>query len=197
MIDPRNEPRRSERVPFVLVNGPPNSTLIKLVQPPLEVLNDENLKINSLYYITKQVIPPLNRCFLLLGVDVNEWFAELPKKHSMILSINSSNQNLVRKGTISQFFNSTNCVTCERVCDKGICESCEKNSQHTCFVLSNKVQEIENKFMAVREMCKACCGRGFNFKCISLDCPTLYSLTQINREFQQLDSYRNILDQMF
>lgn len=73
MTDIRNEPRRGERVPFLLVNGPPNSILLRLVKSPLEVLNDESLKINTTYYITKALIPPLNRCFLLLGVNVADW----------------------------------------------------------------------------------------------------------------------------
>jgi DNA polymerase zeta len=60
-------------VPFLITNGPPNSILIRLVKSPLEVLNDEGLKINSLYYITKSIIPALNRCFLLLGVNVSDW----------------------------------------------------------------------------------------------------------------------------
>lgn len=71
--DPRNEPRRGERVPFLIVNGPPGLPLIRLVRSPHEYLADEGLKINAVYYITKAIIPPLNRCLLLIGADVNEW----------------------------------------------------------------------------------------------------------------------------
>ena len=73
LSDPRNEPRRGERVPFVIVNGAPGLTLIRLVRSPHEVLQDENYKINSIYYITKAIIPPLNRCLLLIGANVFDW----------------------------------------------------------------------------------------------------------------------------
>lgn len=73
LSDPRNEPRRGERVPFLIVNGAPGLPLIRLVRSPLEVLNDENYKINSIYYITKAIIPPLNRCLLLIGANVFDW----------------------------------------------------------------------------------------------------------------------------
>lgn len=72
-MDRRREPRSGERVPYVIANGPPGLPLIKLVRSPDELLADEGLKINSFYYILKAIIPPLNRCLLLIGVDVNNW----------------------------------------------------------------------------------------------------------------------------
>lgn len=72
-LDKRNEPRSGERVPYVIANGPPGLPLIKLVRSPDELLADEGLKINCNYYILKAIIPPLNRCLLLIGVDVNNW----------------------------------------------------------------------------------------------------------------------------
>lgn len=71
--DPRRIPRRGERVPFIIANGPPGVPLIRLVRSPHEMLADEGLKINSIYYITKAIIPPLNRCLLLIGADANDW----------------------------------------------------------------------------------------------------------------------------
>lgn len=71
--DKRSEPRRSERVPYVIINGPPGLPLIRLVRSPRELIADPSLRPNALYYITKVIIPPLNRCFLLIGADVNNW----------------------------------------------------------------------------------------------------------------------------
>lgn len=72
-VDTRNEPRRGERVPYVIINGPPGLPLIKLVRCPRELLADPSLRPNALYYITKVIIPPINRCFTLIGVDLNTW----------------------------------------------------------------------------------------------------------------------------
>ena len=38
-----------------------------------EVLNDPSLRLNAVYYINKQIIPPLNRAFGLIGIDVSTW----------------------------------------------------------------------------------------------------------------------------
>ncbi|TGZ37682.1 DNA polymerase zeta catalytic subunit [Temnothorax longispinosus] len=69
--DPRAVPRTSERVRYVIVAGAPNQALIHCVRTPMEVVADPSLIPNSVYYITKVIIPPLNRCFNLFGIDVN------------------------------------------------------------------------------------------------------------------------------
>lgn len=72
-VDRRSEPRRGERVPYVIVYGPPGLPLIQLVRRPLEVIQQPALRLNGTYYITKQLIPPLDRAFSLMGVDIREW----------------------------------------------------------------------------------------------------------------------------
>lgn len=71
--DPCAVPRTSERVRYVIVAGAPNQALIQCVRTPMEVLTDPALMPNAVYYITKVIIPPLNRCFNLFGIDVNTW----------------------------------------------------------------------------------------------------------------------------
>lgn len=73
-IDKRNEPRTGQRVPYIVVNGAPGLPLIRLVRSPYELLLESSLRPNALYYITRVIIPPINRCFNLIGVDLNAWF---------------------------------------------------------------------------------------------------------------------------
>ena len=72
-MDRRSEPRPAERVPYVIVYGTPGQPLIQLVKQPEELLNNPGLRLNGVYYITKQVLPALDRAFSLLGVDVRQW----------------------------------------------------------------------------------------------------------------------------
>lgn len=152
-MDRRAEPRRGERVPYLVVNGPPGLPLIRLVRSPHEYLTNEALKINAMYYITKVLIPPLNRCLLLIGADANQWFVDLPRKSQYMLSLDvasnilsKSNQPLhqlpfsdnllglgtsdissavTKKSTISQYFSTTNCVCdCGDRTQNGICSGC-------------------------------------------------------------------------
>lgn len=77
--DRRAEPQSGERVPYVIVYGEPGLPLIQLVRQPWEVLDDPSLRLNAAYYITKHILPPLNRIFSLIGVNVFKWYYDMPK----------------------------------------------------------------------------------------------------------------------
>jgi DNA polymerase zeta len=72
-IDRRSEPRIGERVPYIIVYGSPGVPLIRLVVPANLLLIDTSLRLNAHYYITRAIIPALQRCLGLLGVDVLSW----------------------------------------------------------------------------------------------------------------------------
>lgn len=78
-VDRRSEPRVSERVPYVVVHGSPGLPLIQLVRTPQDYLQDPSYNLNAPYYITRQIIPALNRVFGMMAVDTLEWYQELPK----------------------------------------------------------------------------------------------------------------------
>ena len=62
MYDPMAEPRCGERVPYVVVAGEPGARLMDLVVDPYQLLRRGTaLRLNGIYYITKQLIPPLMR----------------------------------------------------------------------------------------------------------------------------------------
>ena len=83
--DRRAEPLAGQRVPYVIVYGTPGLPLIQLVRCPYELLADPSLRINSTYYITRQILPPLGRIFSLLGVDVTRWYSDLPRVTRSVL----------------------------------------------------------------------------------------------------------------
>lgn len=85
--DRRLEPRVGERVPYVIVYSSPGVPLIQLVRRPLEVLQDPTLRLNTTYYITKQILPPLARIFSLIGVDVLGWYHTLPRVRRVCVSV--------------------------------------------------------------------------------------------------------------
>ena len=78
--DKRSEPRVGERVPYVVVHGAPGTPLYQLIRRPQDVLLDPNLKLNGTYYVTKMVLPALDRIMSLLGIDVFRWYQQLPRE---------------------------------------------------------------------------------------------------------------------
>lgn len=222
-IDRRAEPRRGERVPYVVINGPPGLPLIRLVRSPHEYLTNEALKINAIYYITKVLIPPLNRCLLLIGADASQWFADLPRKSQYMLSLDvasnilskskqfSSDATLVRgvagvssaaakKSTISQYFSSTNCVCdCGEHTQNGICSGClrPQKAQQSTLILTDKCMQLERKLSLCNEICSSCCGQLRDNSCVSLDCSVLFMANRWKRESKQIEFYRQLLTKHF
>ncbi|XP_055316014.1 DNA polymerase zeta catalytic subunit isoform X2 [Sitodiplosis mosellana] len=223
-VDRRAEPRRGERVPYLVINGPPGVPLIRLVRSPHEYLTNEALKINAIYYITKVLIPPLNRCLLLIGADANQWFSDLPRKSQYMLSLDvaanvlskpwdtSLDKSLIRgvagvtgaaaakKSTISQYFSSTNCVCdCGEHTQNGICSKClaPRRRQQSVLILTDKSMQLERKLNLCLEMCSSCCGQLVDSKCQSLDCSVLYMLNRWKRESKQIHFYQQLLSKHF
>lgn len=139
------------------MNGPPGFPLIRLVRSPHDVLSDDGLKINATYYITKAIIPPLNRCLLLIGADVHQWFADLPRKVTVIPSVPNdffnSRNNKAKKSTISQYFSTTNCAAdCGEQTMKGICKNCMANPQKAVTTIADKIAKMDRKYELMKQV---------------------------------------------
>ncbi|KAI4460352.1 dna polymerase zeta catalytic subunit [Holotrichia oblita] len=165
-VDKRSEPRRKERVPYVIINGPPGLPLIKLVRSPRELIADPSLRPNALYYITKVIIPPINRCFLLIGADVNNWFNDMPRKQYTSYQHNSSPVK-GKKSTISQYFSTRNCAICTKQSKDGLCDSCLLKPQCTSAVLHEKIRVLEQNYFYTKKICELCCCTSDKIMCIS------------------------------
>ena len=62
------------------MHGAPGTPLYQLIRQPKDVINDVNLKLNGTYYVTKMILPALDRMLSLLGVDVTQWYQQLPRE---------------------------------------------------------------------------------------------------------------------
>ncbi|XP_043513562.1 DNA polymerase zeta catalytic subunit [Frieseomelitta varia] len=189
--DPRAIPRTGERVRYVIVAGAPNQPLIQCVRTPLEIMLDESLNPNSIYYITKVIIPPLNRCLNLVNVDVNAWYAEMIHRQTPNKAISSSTNN--QKLTIRQFFSTIVCAACKNQTQKDICTSCMAKPSQTITILHEKLKWLERTHYELTTICQSCTGYLDEPKCESLDCPVLYRLMQAQRDLVQIPYLNDII----
>ncbi|XP_004673831.1 PREDICTED: DNA polymerase zeta catalytic subunit isoform X2 [Condylura cristata] len=192
--DRRSEPRVGERVPYVIIYGAPGVPLIQLVRRPVEVLQDPTLRLNATYYITKQILPPLARIFSLIGIDVFNWYHELPRIQKTTSSSRSESEG--RKGTISQYFTTLHCPVCDDLTQHGICSKCRSQPQHVAVILNQEIRELERKQEQLVKICKSCTGCfDRHIPCVSLNCPVLFKLSRVNRELSKAPYLRQLLDQ--
>uniref|UniRef100_A0A8D0DBP9 DNA polymerase zeta catalytic subunit n=1 Tax=Sander lucioperca TaxID=283035 RepID=A0A8D0DBP9_SANLU len=194
--DRRLEPRVGERVPYVIVYGMPGVPLIQLVRRPMEVLQDPGLRINATYYITKQILPPLARMFQLIGVDVFSWYQELPRIQKASNSSAVGGEEVGRKGTISQYFTTLHCPVCDELTQLGVCSQCRAEPQRVAVTLYQDMRQWESQQDQLVKICRNCSGCAERqVSCVSLDCPTLYKLSRVNRQLSKAPYLRQLLEQ--
>ncbi|XP_027030937.2 DNA polymerase zeta catalytic subunit isoform X2 [Tachysurus fulvidraco] len=194
--DRRWEPRVGERVPYVIVYGSPGVPLIQLVRHPLDVLQDPALRLNAVYYITKQILPPVARIFSLIGVDVFSWYHTLPRVQKWSCPGGGAvGDESLRKGTISQYFTTLHCPVCDELTQLGVCERCRAEPQRVAVTLHHNLRMWEQKHSQLLKVCMSC-SADRQAVCVSLDCPVLYKLSQVNRQLHNAPYLRQLLQQI-
>ncbi|PSN70266.1 hypothetical protein BS50DRAFT_571548 [Corynespora cassiicola Philippines] len=83
IADPRTEPQYGERVPYVVITGAPGARLVDRCVDPEVLLRSNHIELDAEYYISKNLIPPLERIFNLMGASVRQWYDEVPKIQRM------------------------------------------------------------------------------------------------------------------
>ena len=182
--DPRREPRFGERVRYVVVHGEPGARLIDMVvEPETLVESGGALRLHAAYYITKQIIPALERFMRLIGVDVQIWYSRIPKTTRLRPPAVTSFRS---KSTIDQFYLSRHCVCCEGLTtvNQPLCDACQADTQLAAFVLGGRRERIERRAVVLGRLCSACGGVGGRGKvvCESLDCPVYFERRKVSDE---------------
>jgi len=209
--DPRQEPQYGERVPFVVITGAPGARLIDRCVDPERLLTDDSVELDAEYYISKNLIPPLERIFNLVGANVRGWYDEMPKiqrvRNTRAHVANVSMTSAAKK-TLESYLSSTMCLVCKtklpppppvsnflpnQPLPLPICDECADTPARSMLTLRSKLHKEERKVVNVGNVCRSCAGFSFGetVPCDSRDCPVFY--TRI-REQAALRSLEDRLD---
>jgi DNA polymerase zeta len=74
------------------------------------------MRLDAEYYISKTLIPPLERIFNLVGANVHSWYKDLPKIHVRNQNKRFNIRDLGRHSntaTLHSFMKSRSCKVCE------------------------------------------------------------------------------------
>jgi DNA polymerase zeta len=199
--DARAEPQYGERVPYVVVTGAPGARLIDRCVAPEDLLQDDNGELDAEYYISKNLIPPLERIFNLVGANVRGWYDEMPKFQrvrridaNMQLQGHARDLNLNKK-TLESYMKSSSCLVCKKKVETEgpICPDCLANKPLSLLSLRMRLNREEIKFLDLQKVCQSCSGISplDEVKCDSKDCPVFYRRT---REKARLKMKRAVVE---
>ncbi|CUS20378.1 LAQU0S01e05270g1_1 [Lachancea quebecensis] len=177
--DHRAEPQYRERVPYIVVKGRPGQILRERCVSPETFLSSDSLELDATYYITKTLLPPLQRFFNLIGVDVSQWYVEMPRFQDI---------GNYQDGNLPEFMRSTSCFSCKKEIREKANELCAECLEKKGRTVSNLLQEdfrIKKHFKSILKVCKTCCEpltknsldnlNKVVTKCEAQECPVYYS----------------------
>ncbi|KAI9163520.1 DNA polymerase zeta catalytic subunit [Paramyrothecium foliicola] len=176
--DARAEPQYGERVPYVVITGAPGARLIDRSVAPEELLANPHWRLDAEYYISKNLIPPLERIFNLVGANVRQWYDEMPKVQRVYHAAHGLG---TKKRTLEAYMKSTHCILCNaKFKQQGghvLCTRCRKKVPASLTKLQTKTAAEERKFREVEALCRSCSGLGplEEVHCDSKDCPVFWT----------------------
>ena len=190
MKDPRTEPQYGERVPYVVIAGAPGARLWERCVEPERLIYDEHAELDAEYYINKNLIPPLERIFNLVGANVRQWFDEMPKVQRIRMIGGPKEGEIAGKSkkTMESYMGSSLCLVCRAKLPPvpagtdspqlPLCGECkDQHTQKTILALRHKLQKAERRVRDMDHVCRSCASLSWDekVKCDSRDCPVFYS----------------------
>ncbi|KAK4941400.1 DNA polymerase zeta [Elasticomyces elasticus] len=166
--DPRLEPQYGERVPYVVVTGGPGARLIDRCVAPEVLLNDAHSELDAEYYISKNIIPPLERIFNLVGANVRQWYDEMPKYQRIRRveagPITDGREMGLSKKTLESYMKASTCLVCRQALDSEspLCNSCFQQSSHSLLELRSRLMKAEKNVTQLAKICRSCSGWDWN-----------------------------------
>lgn len=174
-------------MPYVVITGGPGARLIDRCVAPEVLLNDAHSELDAEYYISKNIIPPLERIFNLVGANVRQWYDEMPKYQRIRrveagLITDGKDMGLAKKTTLESYMKSSTCLVCRQALDteSALCSSCLQQSSHSLLELRSRLVKAERNVTQLAKLCRSCAGWDWNeeVRCDSKDCPVFYSRTR-------------------
>lgn len=157
--DPRAEPQYRERVPYVVVQDSLKPRLRDRCVLPQDYAAALRLaapyKLDHVYYILKMLVPPLERIFNLMGVDVRAWFREMPRAAP---GAGASGGGGGGGGVFGAHIRAHACAVCHRQLDGGgpVCAACGADEQAVVASLCGAVRTAAAQHAQTLATCRGC-----------------------------------------
>lgn len=185
--DHRKEPQYKQRIPYVVKMGKMGETLSSRCISPEAFLRSKDSRLDYNYYIVKNIIPPLQRFFQLVGVDVMDWFSSMRK--TMYVSNESAEHDKIDGRSVTSIVKARSCLRCRKRVHpeyiSRICDECRKDKGNTIMALQEAVRLKQSKMHMILRTCQTCSYKfhkdamapldSIALKCQSKDCPVYFS----------------------
>ena len=181
-----NQIRIGDRIPYVIVSGDKRSKIYDKAEDPLYVL-ENNLPIDTEYYIENQLSKPIKRLFEPIMDNVGELF-----QAKKIV------KNAATSGALNKFLIVKEmCIGCKQTNDGIVCSNCmplfPKHYNRAIKEYNNKI----NTYHLCWAECQRCMGSIMNeVICVNKDCPIFYTRTKIKKGVEEMQKKIDKLNEL-
>ncbi|KAI0003668.1 hypothetical protein BJV74DRAFT_876040 [Russula compacta] len=202
--DPNNEAQYGDRIPYVIARGTQHERLVDRAVAPEELFDGEK-QLDGSYYISRVLIPPLERIFNLVGADIRGWYEEMPRRiraDGVDTSLTSPEKpkGVMTPGRlrIEEHFRNSQCILCRSFSDEGLCKRCCTTPAETISGLLSQVRITENRLQTVHNVCTMCTRSEplEPVSCISLDCPWLFQRKKAEQQAEDIELLQELIQSL-
>ncbi|XP_014787230.1 DNA polymerase delta catalytic subunit [Octopus bimaculoides] len=179
--NPGSAPQLGDRVPYVIIAAPKNTAAYLKSEDPIYVL-ENNIPIDTEYYLTNQLSKPLLRIFEpILG--------EKKAESVLLRGDHTRTKTLVisKVGGLAAFTKKkSTCIGCKAVLDSGnkaVCKHCKSQESAIYQKEICQLSALEERFSRLWTQCQRCQGSLHeDVICTSQDCPIFYMRKKVQKD---------------
>ncbi|KAJ2599815.1 DNA-directed DNA polymerase delta [Coemansia sp. RSA 1722] len=182
--DAGSAPQLGDRVPYVIIKGTKDARAYEKAEDPIYVL-DNNLPIDTNYYLEHQLTNPLTRIFEpILGSKVTSLFKG---QHTRTIRVAAPTT-----GAMARFMVKTNtCLSCKTPLKgeyqhRAVCKHCEPKLPEIYIRNMDVMRELEMRYARLWTECQRCQGSvNREVVCTNRDCPIFYMRKKSQKDAEE------------
>ncbi|KAG5494363.1 hypothetical protein GH5_02378 [Leishmania sp. Ghana 2012 LV757] len=180
--DPASAPTIGDRVAYVIIKAAKGAKAYERSEDPIYVL-DNNIPIDTQYYLEHQLAPPILRVFE--GV-LDDPSVLIKGDHTRHIAISAPSKNA---GGLMRFVKiQLQCISCRAAIKEGaLCDNCQERAPEVYGKIIAKRNHYEAIYSQVWTQCQQCQGSlNQEVICSSRDCPVFYMRKKVQKDlFEQ------------
>ncbi|RNC33086.1 putative DNA polymerase delta catalytic subunit, partial [Trypanosoma cruzi] len=179
--DPASAPNIGDRVAYVIVRAAKGAKAYERSEDPIYVL-ENNIPIDTQYYLEHQLAPPLLRVFEGVLDDPSVLIKGDHTRH-ILVSAPSKNAGGLMKFVKIQL----QCISCRAIIKEGaLCDNCRHKEADVYGKIVAKRNHYEAIYSQVWTQCQQCQGSlNQEVICTSKDCPVFYMRKKVQKDVKE------------
>ncbi|KEG11952.1 DNA polymerase delta catalytic subunit [Trypanosoma grayi] len=179
--DPASAPNVGDRVAYVIIRAAKGAKAYERSEDPIYVL-DNNIPIDTQYYLEHQLAPPLLRVFE--GV-LDDPSVLIKGEHTRHIAVTAPSKNA---GGLMKFVKfQLQCISCRTIIKEGaLCDVCRPKEPEVYGRIVAKRNHYEAIYSQVWTQCQQCQGSlNQEVICTSRDCPVFYMRKKVQKDVRE------------